>query len=153
MKTKINLISKITILLTLLLLCACSNTNIKKVISTSDAPQAVGPYNQAIVYGDLVYCSGQIALDPKTNEMVENDIEIQTNQIFNNIKALLKASGSDLSKAIKVNVFLTNIDDFAKVNEIYASYFDNTDYPARSCVEVSNLPKGALIEIEVIASK
>lgn len=152
MKLYKNLLSILTISLLMPFLFSCSNKT-KEVISTTNAPKAVGPYNQAIVYDNIVYCSGQIAIDPITNELVENDITVQTNQIFNNIKALLNSSGSDLSKVLKVNVYLTNIDDFATVNEIYASYFEGTDYPARSCVEVSNLPKGALIEIEVIAYK
>ena len=142
---------KIISVLIVLLLCGCSNK--KVVIYIDDAPKAVGPYNQAIVYGDTIYCSGQIAIDPKTNEFVNGDITIQTKQVFNNIKALLNAAGSDLSKVIKCNVYLTNIDDFSIMNDIYASYFEGCDYPARSAVEVSNLPKGALIEVEVIAIK
>lgn len=142
---------KIISVLIVLLLCGCSNK--KVVIYTDDAPKALGPYNQAIVYGDTIYCSGQIAIDPKTNEFVNGDITIQTKQVFNNIKALLNAAGSDLSKVIKCNVYLTNIDDFSIMNDIYASYFEGCDYPARSAVEVSNLPKGALIEVEVIAIK
>lgn len=152
-----NPLSKLSIILSiLLLLCSCSsnsNNNTKQVISTPNAPSAVGPYNQAIIYDNIVYCSGQIAIDPTTNELVESNIETQTNQVFNNIKALLEASGSSLSKVLKVNVYLTNINDFSTVNKIYETYFKDTDYPARSCVEVSNLPKGALIEIEVTAYK
>lgn len=153
-----NPLSKLSIILSiLLLLCSCSsnnsNNNTKQVISTPNAPSAVGPYNQAIIYDNIVYCSGQIAIDPITNELVEPNIETQTNQVFNNIKALLEASGSSLSKVLKVNVYLTNINDFSTVNKIYETYFKDTDYPARSCVEVSNLPKGALIEIEVTAYK
>ena len=142
----------ISLLLVLIVLCGCSNSK-KEVIHTDLAPEAVGPYNQAIVYNDTVYCSGQIAIDPKTNEFVGGDITTQTKQVFDNIKGLLSAAGSDLSKVIKCNVYLTDINDFSTMNEIYASYFEGYDYPARSAVEVSNLPKGALIEVEVIASK
>lgn len=139
------------ILMILFVITGCGSS--KKIISTDKAPEAIGPYNQAIVYNDIVYCSGQIAIDPTTNEFVGGDIVKQTNQVFNNIKGLLQASGSDISKVVKCNVYLTDINDFSTVNEIYASYFEGTDYPARSAVEVSNLPKGALIEIEVIAYK
>ncbi|MDO4940584.1 MAG: RidA family protein [Erysipelotrichaceae bacterium] len=139
------------VLVVLLTLVGCSSS--KKVISTDKAPQAIGPYNQAIVHDDTIYCSGQIAIDPETNEFIGGDIVAQTNQVFKNIIALLDACGSDLSKVVKCNVFLKDINDFNTVNEIYASYFEGTDYPARSAVEVGNLPKGALIEIEVIAIK
>lgn len=139
------------ILMILFVITGCASS--KKIISTDKAPEAIGPYNQAIVYNDIVYCSGQIAIDPTTNGFVGGDIVKQTNQVFNNIKCLLQSSGSDISKVVKCNVYLTDINDFSTVNEIYASYFEGTDYPARSAVEVSNLPKGALIEIEVIAYK
>lgn len=125
----------------------------KEVIHTNLAPEAVGPYNQAIVYNDTIYCSGQIPINPKTNTLVEADITKQTKQVFENIKGLLSAAGSDLSKVVKCNVYLKDINDFGTMNEIYASYFEGCDYPARSAVEVANLPKGALIEIEVVAAK
>ena len=125
----------------------------KTVISTTNAPAAIGPYNQAIVCGDTVYCSGQIAIDPATNEFIGGDITAQTNRVFQNIKGLLEAAGSGMDKALKCNVYLKDINDFATMNTIYATYFVGCDYPARSAVEVSNLPKGALIEIEVIATK
>lgn len=147
MKTK----KLLSILAILLMLVGCSYT--KKVISTDKAPEAIGPYNQAIVYGDTIYCSGQIAIDPSTNEFIGGDIVAQTNRVFNNIIGLLDACGSDLTKVVKCNVYLTDINDFSTVNEIYASYFEGSEFPARSAVEVSNLPKGALIEIEVIATK
>lgn len=141
----------LSILAILFILVGCGSS--KSVISTDKAPAAIGPYNQAIVYGDTIYCSGQIGIDPSSNEFIGGDIVAQTNQVFSNIKGLLEASGSDLSKVLKCTVFLADINDFSTVNEIYAEYFEGTDYPARSAVEVSNLPKGALIEIEVIASK
>lgn len=122
-----------------------------KVIKTTNAPGAVGPYSQAIEIDNLVFASGQIALDPATGEMVEG-IEAQAHQALKNAQAVINASGAKWENVIKTTVFITNIDDFAKVNEIYATYFTQP-YPARSFVEVSKLPKGALIEIEVIAKK
>lgn len=122
-----------------------------KVIQTNDAPAAVGPYSQAIELDSLVFASGQIALDPKTGELAQG-IEAQAHQALKNAQAVIKASGALWENVIKTTVFITNIDDFGKVNEIYATYFDKP-YPARSCVEVSRLPKGALIEVEVIAKK
>lgn len=139
------------ILVLLFVLVGCGNKKI--VVSTDKAPQAIGPYNQAIIYGDTIYCSGQIAIDPTTNEFIGGDIVAQTNRVFNNIVGLLDACGSDLSKVVKCNVYLTDINDFSTVNEIYATFFEGSKFPARSAVEVSNLPKGALIEIEVIATK
>ena len=122
-----------------------------KVIQTNDAPAAVGPYSQAIELDSLVFASGQIALDPKTGELAQG-IEAQAHQALKNAQAVIKASGALWENVIKTTVFITNIDDFGKVNEIYATYFDKP-YPARSCVEVNKLPKGALIEVEVIAKK
>ena len=141
----------LAVLLCPLLMCGCANSKI--VISTKKAPEAIGPYNQAIVSGDMVYCSGQIAIDPETNEFVGGDITAQTNRVFENIKGLLEASGSSMDKVVKCNVYLKDINDFSTMNEIYASYFEGCDYPARSAMEVANLPKGALIEIEVTATK
>lgn len=122
-----------------------------KYISTKNAPQAIGPYSQAIIAGDFVFCSGQIGIDPKTGNLVEG-IENQTKQIIENLKAVLNESGSDIDCIVKTTIFLTDINDFAKVNEIYGSFF-TTHKPARSTVAISNLPKGALIEIEAIALK
>ena len=120
-----------------------------KKIETSMAPKALGPYSQAIVFDNLVYTSGQIAINPDTNEMVENDIVKQTHQVINNIQNILVEAGTSLDNVIKTTVFVKNICDFPKINEIYAKYFK--ECPARSLVEVSALPKNALIEIEVIA--
>lgn len=122
-----------------------------KYIITKNAPQAIGPYSQAIIAEDFVFCSGQIGIDPKTGELV-NGIENQTKQIIENLKAVLNESGSDIDCIVKTTIFLTNINDFAKVNEIYGSFFTKHK-PARATVEVSNLPKGALIEIEATALK
>ena len=122
------------------------------VIQTDRAPAAVGPYSQAIDCGDLVFCSGQIPMDPKTGNIIAGDLEAQTHQIFANIKAVLAAAGLDLSNVVKTTVFLTDLSQFAVFNNIYAGYFP-TCPPARSCVEVSALPKGALVECEVIAKR
>lgn len=139
------------LVLTLTLLCGCAT--IKKIVSTDKAPAAIGPYSQAVIVDDTIYCSGQIAIDPTTNEFVGGDVVTQTKQVFSNIQGLLEAAGSSLNKVVKANVFLADINDFTTVNEIYATYFEEGSYPARSAMEVANLPKGALIEIEVTAIK
>ncbi len=123
----------------------------KKVVVTDKAPGAIGPYSQGINIGDLFFFSGQIPLDAKTGEMPEG-IEAQAHKALENVKGLLESQGLDFSNVVKATVFLDDIADFAKVNEIYAQYFVEP-YPARSAVEVGKLPKGALIEVEVIASK
>ena len=122
-----------------------------KIISTEKAPKAIGPFSQAIICGDFMYCSGQISLNPENMQMVGNDVEEQTKQIFANIKAVLKSCNLNLSNIVKTTVFLQNMDDFQKMNFIYESMFGNHK-PARSAVEVSRLPLNALIEIECIAS-
>ncbi|WP_422444784.1 RidA family protein [Thermoanaerobacterium sp. DL9XJH110] len=124
----------------------------KKVIKTDLAPKAIGPYSQAIMMGDFLFASGQIAIDPKKGELVEGGIEAQATQVMENIKNLLAAAGMDFSHVVKTTIFLTDMNNFSLVNEIYGKYFGE-EPPARSCVEVSRLPKGALIEIEVIAHK
>jgi 2-iminobutanoate/2-iminopropanoate deaminase len=122
----------------------------KKVIHTDQAPDAVGPYSQAVHAGDLIFTSGQVALDPKTGKMVAGGIEEQARQVLENLKAILEAAGSNLSKVLKATVFLDDISTFAQVNEIYAEYFPE-DQPARSAFQVGALPLGALVEIELIA--
>lgn len=122
----------------------------KEVISTDKAPAAIGPYSQAIKIKGMLFVSGQIPLDPATGEIVEGGIEAQTLQVLDNLKAILAAAGHSLDDVAKTTVYLTNIQDFATVNGIYAKYFQK-ECPARVCIEVSNLPKGALIEIDVIA--
>ena len=122
------------------------------VIHTANAPAAVGPYSQAMDCGEFVFCSGQIPLVPETGLMVVGGIEEQTRQIFANIKAVLAAAGLDLSHVVKTTVFMTDLGQFAVFNGIYAEYFPENP-PARSCVEVSALPKGALVECEVIAKR
>jgi len=120
-----------------------------KVIKTKGAPEAIGPYSQAIIAGGLVFCSGQIGLEPKTGKLVEGGIVDQTERAILNLKAVLEAAGSSLGNVVKTTVFLKNIADFQPMNEIYANYF--LGKPARATVEVSNLPKDALVEIECIA--
>lgn len=122
-----------------------------KTISTDKAPAAIGPYSQAQIVGDLVFCSGQIPIIPETGELAEG-LEAQANQVFKNVSELLKAAGTDISHVVKTTVFIRHMDDFAAVNAIYAQYFTEP-YPARSCVEVSRLPKDVLLECEVIAEK
>ena len=119
-------------------------------VATEFSPEAIGPYSQAIKVGDLVFTSGQIPLNPQTGAMVGSTIEEQTEQVMKNLGAVLKAAGSGFEKAIKTTCFLANIADFAAFNGVYAKYF--TENPARSCVAVKDLPKGALVEVEVIAS-
>lgn len=110
---------------------------------------AIGPYSQAIKSGNLLFLSGQIPINPETNEFINGDIEIQTEQVLKNIKAILEAGGSSLEEVVKVTIYLQDIKDFVLVNEIYSKYFGNS-LPARACVEVQNLPKNAKIEIETI---
>ncbi len=122
----------------------------KIIINTDRAPRPIGPYSQAIKYGKLLFTSGQIAIDPKTNTLVNGSIEIQTRRVLDNLKEILEATKCSLKEVIKVTVFLKTMSDFQKFNEVYSLYFEDSK-PARSCVEVSNLPLGAAIEIEVIA--
>ncbi|AAM24807.1 MAG: Endoribonuclease L-PSP [Caldanaerobacter subterraneus] len=124
----------------------------KTIINTDAAPKAIGPYSQAVLVDGFLYTAGQIAIDPATGEMVEADIEKQTERVLENIRAILRAAGMDFNNVIKTTVFVTNMADFAKINEIYGRYFKDNP-PARSLVEVKSLPKGALIEIEVVAHK
>lgn len=122
----------------------------KKVISTSDAPKAVGPYSQAISSGSLHFCSGQIPLDPANGELLEDDIQVQTRQVLKNLAAVLKAGGMTFSNVVKTTVFMVNLGEFAAMNEIYAEAFAEP-FPARSTIQVAALPKGARVEIEAIA--
>ncbi|HCG68089.1 MAG TPA: regulator [Clostridiales bacterium] len=120
-------------------------------VHTDMAPAAIGPYSQAIVTGNLVFTSGQIPLDPETGVLVGKDIREQTERVCKNLSAVLTAAGSSLEKAVKTVCYLSNMEDFAAFNEVYATFF--TGKPARSCVAVKTLPKGALVEVEVIAEK
>ncbi len=123
----------------------------KQAVFSDQAPKPVGPYSQAVIAGPLVWGSGQIGIDPKTGLLVEG-LEQQTEQIFKNLKVVLEKAGSGLDQVIKATVFITSMNDFAKVNEIYTRFFKEP-FPARSTVEVGALPKGALVEIEVVATR
>ena len=125
----------------------------KKIcLHTQNAPEAIGPYSQAIEVGGLVYTSGQIALVPETGALVEGGVEAQAHQVFKNLEAVLSSAGCTFENVVKTTVFLTGLADFAVVNEIYAQYFPEP-CPARSCVQVAALPKGSKIEVELIAAK
>ena len=124
----------------------------KKIIATDKAPAAIGPYSQAVEAGGLVFTSGVIPIVPSTGELVNGGIEEQAEQAIGNLKALIEASGAKIEDTVKTVVFIKDMNDFAKVNEIYSRYF-NGDCPARSCVEVARLPKDVLIEIEAIVAK
>lgn len=124
----------------------------KKIFTSQDAPKPVGPYSQAVEVDGLVYLSGQVPIDPKTNEIFLGDIQKQTEMVMSNIGAVLKACDLQFSHVVKTAIFLTDMADFTKVNEIYAKYFSEQP-PARSCVQVVGLPKGANVEIEVIAKR
>ncbi|MEE1038962.1 MAG: RidA family protein [Eubacterium sp.] len=123
----------------------------KKIISTTNAPGAIGPYSQAIVAGNTVYVSGQLGLDPATGQFAGDTAAEQAVQIFENIKAILEEAGSDMDHIVKTTCFMKNMEDFGSVNEVYAQYLSEGSYPARSAVEVAALPKGGLVEIETIA--
>lgn len=122
----------------------------KRAVETAEAPKAIGPYSQAIIANGFVYTAGQVGADPKTGALVEGGIAEQTEQVLKNLAAVLKAAGSSLDDAVKTTVFLADMNDFAKMNEIYAKHF-KTPYPARSTVQVARLPRDAKIEIEVVA--
>ena len=120
-----------------------------KIIATDKAPSAIGPYSQAVTVGNMVFTSGQIAIDPAVGDIAAKDIASQTEQVMKNLIAVLAAAGTSMEKAVKTTCFLADIADFAAFNEVYGKYF--TSKPARSCVAVKALPKGALVEVEVIA--
>ncbi len=124
----------------------------KKIILSQDAPNPVGPYSQAVLMGETLYCSGQISIDPKTNEVFTGDIKKQTEMVMSNIAAVLKAADMNFSNIIKTTIYLTNMGDFATVNEVYAKYFTAAP-PARSTVAVAALPKGVNVEVEVLAHR
>lgn len=124
----------------------------KKIIRTDNAPAPIGPYNQAVQYGDILYVSGQIALDPNTNELVQDSIESETHMVMKNLKAVLTEAGMDFSNVIKSTIFLMDMGQFAQVNEVYGSYFGEHP-PARETVQVAGLPKAVNVEISVVAGK
>lgn len=122
----------------------------KKIISTKNAPEAIGPYSQAVVANGFLFTSGMIPINPETNQLVEGDITVQANQAISNLKNLIEAFGSSCEKVVKTTVFIKDMNQFSIINDIYKTYF-NKDFPARSCVEVARLPKDVLIEIEAVA--
>ena len=124
----------------------------KTIISTPKAPAAIGPYSQAVLVNGMLFTSGVIPIDPETNTLVEGDVTVQARQAIGNLKNLIEASGSSMDKVVKTTVFIKDMNDFAAVNEVYATFFEK-DCPARSCVEVARLPKDVKIEIEAIAIK
>ena len=123
----------------------------KTIISTPKAPAAIGPYSQAVLVYGLLFTSGVIPIDPETNTLVEGDVTVQARQAIGNLKNLIEASGSSMDKVVKTTVFIKDMNDFGKINDIYKDFF-TSDFPARSCVEVARLPKDVLIEIEAIAT-
>jgi 2-iminobutanoate/2-iminopropanoate deaminase len=123
----------------------------RQVVSTDQAPKAIGPYSQAIRVGDFVFCAGQAGLEPATGVLVKGGIEAETRRVLQNLAAVLQAAGSSMSRVVKTTVFLTNMDEFQKMNAVYAEFFPSAP-PARSTVQVSRLPKDACVEIEVIAT-
>lgn len=130
------------------------NTNtVKKIIQTDLAPAPVGPYNQAVEYNGIVYASGQIAINPATGELVTGNIEEETRQVMNNIKAILDAAGMTFEQVLKASVFVKNMNMYGRINAVYSEYFNDDTAPARELVEVGNLPKFVNIEISVIAGK
>lgn len=137
-------------LLFALVISANAQSGGKRAVETPDAPKAIGPYSQAIVANGFVYTAGQVGADPKTGTLVEGGIEAQTEQVLKNIAAVLKASGSSLESVVKTTVFLADMNDFAKMNEVYAKYF-KAPFPARSTVQVARLPRDAKVEIEAVA--
>jgi len=121
----------------------------KKIISTDNAPAAIGPYSQAVGYGDLLFVSGQIAIDPETGNLVQGNIETQTRQVLENLNAIIEAAGMTMNNVLKCSCFLKNMEDFARFNSVYESYFEKSA-PARETVEVARLPKDVLVEVSAI---
>lgn len=124
----------------------------KKIIHTHAAPAPIGPYNQAVRMGNTVYTSGQIAIDPKTGSLIQGSIADETHQVMRNMQAVLKAAGLGFEQVLKSTIFITNMDDFGAINEVYGSYFDSVTAPARETVQVARLPKDVRVEISMIAA-
>jgi 2-iminobutanoate/2-iminopropanoate deaminase len=146
---------KLSVLFALLFVFTCAYSQQKhdvKAVTSNDAPKAIGPYSQAVTTGRMIYTSGQIGLSPVTNAFAGDDITAQTQQALKNLKAIVEAAGTDMAHVVKVTIFMKDLNDFAKVNDIYKDYFPGTP-PARSTVQVARLPKDALIEIECIATE
>ena len=125
----------------------------KKIIQTSKAPAPIGPYNQAVLVGNTLYTSGQIALDPESMELVLDSIETETRQVMENMKAVLEAAGMSFENVVKTSIFISDMENFSKINSVYGKYFDDATAPARETVEVANLPKYVNVEISMIAIK
>ncbi|MBP1841157.1 Rid family detoxifying hydrolase [Formosa algae] len=125
----------------------------KTIITTPDAPAPIGPYNQAVLKNGMLYASGQIAINPVTSELVLDDIKTETTQVMENIKAILKAADMTFDDIIKTSIFISDMHNFAQINEVYGTYFDEANAPARETVEVANLPKFVNVEISFLASK
>ena len=125
---------------------------LRQAVSTDQAPEAIGPYSQGMRSGSLLFCSGQIPLDPSSGELVKDDIEGQTRRCLENLAAVCDAAGGSLSQAVRCTVYLTDMNDFARVNEVYASFFDGADPPARVAIGVAALPKGADVEVDAIVA-
>jgi 2-iminobutanoate/2-iminopropanoate deaminase len=123
----------------------------KKIIYTKDAPAPIGPYNQAVLKGDTLYTSGQIAINPETGELTTDNIEAETNQVMQNMKAVLEAAGMTFENVVKTSIFIMDMNDFAKINSVYGSYFNEKTAPARETVQVAALPKNVNVEISMIA--
>lgn len=123
----------------------------KKIIETANAPKAIGPYSQAVAHNGMVYVSGQIPLDPSTNNLIDGDIAAQTAQVLENLKAILEAAGSSLDRVLKTTVYLRDMNEFPQMNEVYARYF-TSNWPARATVQAARLPKDVRVEIDCIAS-
>lgn len=124
----------------------------KRILKTTNAPAPIGPYNQAVITGNILYTSGQIAIDPKTNELVTDNIEDETKMVMENLGAILKEAGLTFEHVVKTSIFISDMNNFAKINEVYATYFDPDTAPARETVEVANLPKFVNVEISLIAA-
>ena len=130
-----------------------NKTDMKRIINTSNAPKPIGPYNQAVISGDLMFISGQVAFDPNTDELVLDDIQTETKQVMENLKSILEEADLSFNNVVKTTIFLSDMNDFQQVNEVYGSYFSNNQAPARETVEVSRLPKDVNVEISMIACK
>ena len=128
-----------------------NNSSMKKIIKTNEAPEPIGPYNQAIEAGEFIFLSGQIGIDVDTGELINENIQAETNQVMRNIESVLKASNRNFDNVVKSTIFLKDLNDFSMVNEVYSKYFKNKISPARETVEVARLPKDANVEISVIA--
>jgi len=129
------------------------NNKMKKIIKTTQAPAPIGPYNQAVLSGNTLYTSGQIAIDPQTNELVIDDLEKETNLVMQNLKAVLEAADMTFENVIKTSIFISDMNNFQQINKVYATYFNEETAPARETVEVANLPKFVNVEISAVAVK